>query len=267
MTFDGVETAGNYDAVYQYDPLGDVGTIGYGAGTTVWGANGFTATADGSLHAVGFYAEAPNTAYEVWEGPSTASLSRITSGTLPQMGFHTVTLPTTPAVTSGSAFVVAVKLTNASYTWPLPLEYPVADYSSHATASAGQSFYSSNGSSWTDLTTWDAGANVCLKAYTTSTAPAALASTTQLRLRDGPLQRLEDHRTVGDHHGVRRHGQPDDPLQQGRRRDLVGRRPATARPSPSPARAPTTSSTTRRRRRRPRRSTTPATSTSTPSLR
>ena len=177
VTFDGVETAGNYDAVYQYDPLGDVGSIGYGAGTPIWGANRFTATADGSLQAVAFYAEAPNTTYEVWEGPSTASLSRITSGTLPQMGFHTVALPTTPAVTSGGAFVVAVKLTNASYAWPLPVEYPAANYSSQASASAGQSYYSSNGSSWTDLTTWDAGANLCLKAYTTSTAPAALAST------------------------------------------------------------------------------------------
>ena len=60
------------------------------------------------------------------------------------MGFHTVTLPTTPAVTSGSAFVVAVKLTNASYAWPLPVEYPVANYSSQAAASAGESYYSSN---------------------------------------------------------------------------------------------------------------------------
>jgi C1A family cysteine protease len=176
VTFDGVEPAGNYDVLYQHDPLGDVSSIGYGAGTPIWGANRFTATADGTLQAVAFYAEAPNTAYEVWEGPSTASLSKITSGTLPQMGFHTVTLPTTPAVTSGSAFVVAVKLTHASYAWPLPVEYPVAYYSSQAEASAGESYYGTNGSSWTDLTTDHAGANVCLKAYTTSTAPAALAS-------------------------------------------------------------------------------------------
>jgi C1A family cysteine protease len=176
VTFDGVETAGNYDVVYQHDPLGDISSIGYGAGAPVWGANRFTATADGSLRAVAFYAEAPNTAYEVWEGPSTASLSRITSGTLPQMGFHTVTLPTTPAVTSGGAFVVAIKLTNASYGPLLPVEYPVANYSSQAEASAGESYYSSNGSSWNDLTTWNAGANLCLKAYTTATAPATLAS-------------------------------------------------------------------------------------------
>ena len=38
VTFDGVETAGNYDTVYQHDPLGGVGTIGYGAGTPIWGA-------------------------------------------------------------------------------------------------------------------------------------------------------------------------------------------------------------------------------------
>ena len=61
------ETQTADDALYQYDPLGDVGSIGYGAGTPIWGANRFTATADGSLQAVAFYAEAPNTAYEVWE--------------------------------------------------------------------------------------------------------------------------------------------------------------------------------------------------------
>lgn len=50
----------------------------------------------------------------------------------------------------------------------------------------GESYYGSNGTSWTDLTTWNAGANLCLKAYTTSTAPAALASTSGYAFAGGP---------------------------------------------------------------------------------
>jgi C1A family cysteine protease len=166
-TFEGVQSPANYDAIYQYDPLGNVGSVGNGT-TTFWGANRFTASGTSSLGAVGFYAEAPNTAYEVWQGPTTAALTKLTEGTLPQMGFHTVTLPSPVTLTGGGDFVVAVKLTTPGDTWPLPIEYPQAGYSSAATASPGQSFYSPNGTTWTDLTTLVPGANVCLKAYTTS---------------------------------------------------------------------------------------------------
>jgi len=169
-TVEGAQVVTNYDGVYEYDPLGDVNVWG-GSSTTLWGANRFTAVADSTLKAVGFYAEAPNTAYEVWQGPSTTSLSKVTQGTLPQMGFHTVSLPTGPTLTSGAAFVVAVKLTTPGNDYPLAIEYPLAGYSSAATASPGQSYVSSNGTSWTDLTTQLANANVCLKVYSGSSGP------------------------------------------------------------------------------------------------
>lgn len=163
-TFHSPQAVTNYNAIYQYDPLGEVNSFGAGS-TTLWSANRFTATATSTLKAVGFYAEAPNTVYEVWQGPSTTSLSKVTQGTLPHMGFHTVTLPTGRALTSGVAFVVAVKLTTPGYNYPLAVEYPLAGYSSAATASPGQSYYSSNGTTWTDLTTWKANTNACIKAY------------------------------------------------------------------------------------------------------
>jgi hypothetical protein len=171
-TFEGARPTTDYSAIYQYDPLGDVGSLGAGT-TTFWGANKFAAAADSTLGAVGFYALAPSTAYQVWEGASTGSLTKVAEGTLPQMGFHTVTLPAGLPLTSGSAFVVAVKLTTPGYTYPLAIEYPVAGYSSGATAAVGQSYYSSNGASWTDLTSWKANANVCLKAYASGTGPTS----------------------------------------------------------------------------------------------
>jgi len=179
-TVEGAESMTNYDAIYQYDPLGEVGAIGMDVEgwTTFWGANRFTAGAGSRLGAVGFYAEAPNTAYEVWEGPALDRLTKIAAGTLPQMGFHTVTPADGPALTKGVDFVVAVKLTTPGNTYPLAIEYPAAGYSSAASASPGQSFVSWNGTTWDDVTLWKPGANVCLKAYATSVIDTTTPVTT-----------------------------------------------------------------------------------------
>ena len=72
------------------------------------------------------------------------------------MGYHTVTLPAPVAVTSGQPFVVAVKVTSPGTTYPIAFEAPYSSYSSAATAQAGQSYVSSSGSSWTDMTTYRA---------------------------------------------------------------------------------------------------------------
>jgi hypothetical protein len=63
-------------------------------------------------------------------------------------------------------FSVVVKLTTPGYDYPIPVEYPIAGYSSHATANAGESYISSEGVTWEDLTSSIAKANVCLKAFT-----------------------------------------------------------------------------------------------------
>jgi C1A family cysteine protease len=164
-TFEAAQPAANYGGIYQYDPLGVTGYRGYGAGVPAWGANVYTATADSMLNAVGVYALAPNTAYEVWEGPTRTSLTRLTSGTLPDMGYHTVAVPSGTTLTGGASFCVAIKLTTPGWSWPIAYESPIANYTSAASAAAGQSYFGSNGTSWTDLTTMTANANVCLKAY------------------------------------------------------------------------------------------------------
>ena len=92
-----------------------------------------------------------------------------TSGTLAYMGYHTVALPAPIAVTNGQSFVVAVKITSPGTIYPIATEYPVANYSSSATAAAGQTYVRSSGSSWTDIITTRTGlgsGNVCLKAFT-----------------------------------------------------------------------------------------------------
>ena len=170
------ESTSNYTGIYQYDPLGDVNDMWYGAPSpTGWFANVFTANATASLGAVGFYTVTPGTSYEVYSGASLATKTLRASGTLAYMGYHTVTLPSAMALTGGQRFAVAVKVTSLGTTHPIAEEYPIVGYSDAATAQAGQSYVSMDGSSWKDLTTLSGFAedNVCLKAYTTgSSSPA-----------------------------------------------------------------------------------------------
>ena len=164
-SFDNAEATTNYSAVYQYDPLGDVNDLGYG-NNTAWFANVFTAQSTAAVSAVGFYTLAPSTAYQVYTGPSLSSLVLNTSGTMAYMGFHTVSLVTPLAITAGQPFVVAVKVVSPGTSYPIAVEYAVANYSSAATSAAGQSYISLTGTSWSDITTaYNSTANVCLKAY------------------------------------------------------------------------------------------------------
>ena len=170
--FRGVEPTTNYSGIYSYDPLGQTDTVGYGS-TTGWGANVFTARRSESIAAVGFFTHMPNTTYTVYAGASLQALQAKGSGTISTPGFHTVKLSSPHAVTGGTKFVVALRLTAPGNDYPLAVEYAVTDYSSSATALPGQSFISSSGSGWSDLsTTWDSTANVCLKAYSVASSPS-----------------------------------------------------------------------------------------------
>ncbi|MGE5228697.1 MAG: lectin like domain-containing protein [Deltaproteobacteria bacterium] len=168
VVFSGVEPAGNYDAVYQYDALGRSRWVTAGGGEQAWFANRFTAAGTGGLAAVSFYAPVPGTAYEVRVARSlrgVAAAPDAAAGTLPVPGYHTVRLGEPAAVTAGEAFVVAVRVTTPGWTEPVPVEAPSGLISPRARA--GQSYVSADGSSWTDLTsrTGLSRANVCLKAF------------------------------------------------------------------------------------------------------
>ena len=161
----------NYSRIYQYDPLGRTSAIGYGS-VTAWGANIFTVADSGTaLKAVGFYTMDAPTAYElrvytnVTAGsPRSGTLAYSTSGSIAEAGYHTVTFTAIP-VTASQNFSVVLRFTTNSYTYPVPLEYPIAGYSSGATASTGQSYMSSNGTSWTDVAGAYTNTNVSIKAY------------------------------------------------------------------------------------------------------
>jgi len=53
------------------------------------------------------------------------------------------------------------------FSYPIPVEYRIADYSSAATASAGESYISANGSSWEEAYYDGEYFNCCIKAFGT----------------------------------------------------------------------------------------------------
>jgi C1A family cysteine protease len=165
--------------VYQYDPLGWVTSSGYGS-DTAWFANRFRASGNHRLFAVGFYTGAANSEYEirVYAGglernPTGGTLlSGPQTGTVETPGWHVIDLTFPAMLSEGQNFAVVVRLRTPGYNYPIPLETAESGYSDSARASSFESFVSRDGASWSDLTKEDENANVCLKAFARSDAPA-----------------------------------------------------------------------------------------------
>jgi C1A family cysteine protease len=188
--FKSAESAANYSAIYQYDPLGYTYDLGNGDtggpdSTTEWMANIFTASASGPLKSAGFYATDAGTSYTIYVytgvtpgSPRSGTLAYTASGSFTLPGFYTVLFGSEVGVLSGETFSVVVRLTNTDYPYPVAVEKPYAGFSSGATASAGQSYFSNNGTGWTDVTSLWANTNASLKVYqeADSTAPSPVAT-------------------------------------------------------------------------------------------
>ena len=171
-------SVGDYVTTYQYDPLGWVSNLGYPSGltpTVAWAANDFTATSSDPITMAGFYTPVAGTAYEVYTASTHDGTRTLrASGTMAQAGYHTVQLVPL-AVSSGQAFSVILKLDSPGYVYPQAIEYAVPNYSSGATSQAGQSWFSSAGTSWSDIGT---SYNVCIKAFAKPAASDTTAPVT-----------------------------------------------------------------------------------------
>lgn len=169
------ETTDNYESIYQYDPLGWV--VSYGSGSdTEYFANIFTSAGSEDLQAVSFYTAVPDASYQVRvyldcsHNPTSGRQAGSVSGTIPIPGYHTIKLDTPIRLAQGQEFAVAVKITTPGYQYPVAMEYPYSGYTSGATAQPGDSYVSSDGTRWTDITTIYPNSNVCLKAFTNDAA-------------------------------------------------------------------------------------------------
>jgi uncharacterized repeat protein (TIGR02543 family) len=183
---------------YGYDDLGWVANFGLG-GPTAWGANVFTLNAgNGSevIDRVGFYTTDTETSYTLRIYGTVAGAvfsNKLTeeSGAFDEAGYHTVSLASPVTVAHGQKIAVAIGMTTSSphFFYPLAYECAEATYSSAAVAAAGQSYYGSSGSSWSDLTSSDRTANLCIRAFTHDAVPSAPSAPV--------LSSPADHSTAG----------------------------------------------------------------------
>ena len=168
------EPASRYSTIYQYDPYGWVFDFGYDE-PVAYMANVFTATGSEQLAAAGFYTPETNCQYQITiytgvsSGPTSGTLQKTTSGSLPYPGYHTVSIPGVN-LTSGEKFSIVVKITTQGYGYPIAIEYPYPGYASGVTASPGQSYYGYDGVTFYDITDDEANTNICLKAFTVGNA-------------------------------------------------------------------------------------------------
>ena len=183
------------EKIYQYDPLGLCRFVTYESADPVWFANIFTASRNEKINSVSFYTSHANSTCTVkiykdcGSDPTGGALAAQKSVTVAAPGYNTVELDEEIDVLKNRKFSVVVSVAlpeptsssrnnaggSASRTTVLsspaiPVEYPITDYSEKADASAGQSFISSDGIEWKDLTEESGygNANVCIKAFGTS---------------------------------------------------------------------------------------------------
>ena len=171
-----LESADNYSAIYQHDPLGM--TLALPLETdAIWLANVFTAEKDGVLAAVGFYSLSPGEegtiAVYVDCAPSDPSSGRECAGQTYRIGtyagFRTHVLEKEVPIRKGQRFAVVTQVRAAGELPVLvPIEGALENMTSRAGALPGQSFYSVEGpgGAWYDLTgSLNGTFNFCIKAY------------------------------------------------------------------------------------------------------
>ncbi len=164
-----VDTASNYNYIYQSDLCGWVGQIGYSK-EWAYGANTFTATATQQVEAAGFYALGKGTTYQVYfvsnyENTSTLSSKEIVAqGTLEQAGYYTIKFNQPKTVEEGENFAIVIYINTPDTLRPLAVEYASDSMTAAVDITDGKGFISNNGLDWQNVEDV-AKANLCIKAY------------------------------------------------------------------------------------------------------
>lgn len=176
-----VDSADNFDHIYQYDPFCLTAATGfYKTGTTeveskACFANVFTVENQGeALKAISVYVTAPDTTCTVYvntqdgEMKTFDEMEQVQTKTFDMSGYHTIDFEQAISLT-GEKFVVAVCVESSTdEQLMVPLERPITVgpiTNKNCTSNLGESFFSYNSKTWYD-THQTYNANVLLKAYT-----------------------------------------------------------------------------------------------------
>lgn len=180
IVYSEVEEPGRYDRIYQSDLRGWVGQLGYG-NDTAWFSNVYEAEESQYLKAVGVYATAPATSYEIYAVRQTGKESDITEGNefdrkifltdgaFENAGYYTVSfdkkIKKELKLKKGERFAVIVKITTPDTVHPAAIEYDAGDGRTFVDLSDGEGYISADGKVW-ERVEKKQNCNLCLKAYT-----------------------------------------------------------------------------------------------------
>lgn len=164
-----IESAKNYDEIYQSDIAGWTGQIGYQK-ENILGANCFKAEADSEIKAAGFYALDKQSFYDVYFVPdykgvdSLSNRTLVASGSLEDAGYYTVPFSSSVEVQKGEKFAIILSITTKGSYEPMAIEYKSDDIDGDIDIKDGESYISRNGITWESVEK-NFKANICLKAY------------------------------------------------------------------------------------------------------
>ncbi len=166
-----VESADNYDNIYQSDLCGCVGKLGYDEESAYF-ANVYTTQSSEEIKAVGFYATGIDTEYSIYiceDFKDVTSLSRrsdpVETGKLKNSGYYTINLSNPVRIEAGKKFAIIVRITTPNSNRPIAVEYAYDKQTETVVVDDGEGYVSLKGVNW-DSTEKSNACNVCLKVYT-----------------------------------------------------------------------------------------------------
>lgn len=162
--------SGDYvSGVYEHDEFGYCNDI-----NAPWAMNIFQKRHDTPIRSAGFYTLVDGAGYDIRiyddYDPGTGLSGQLASvtGTATYEGYHVVDFEEWVTLPNDDDFVLCLYIdsgyTYHGRTYYQALEQAIAGYTT-ASSDPGQSFYSGDGSTWTDLNSLNGTANFCLKAY------------------------------------------------------------------------------------------------------
>jgi hypothetical protein len=180
-----LESKDNYDNILYHDELGYTSaSMSYGQ-TTEYMANVFTITtgeAIQSLKAISVYTKTPGTIYKIYantiinpDAPFAGggTMLDIAAGDPEQLtvtenyaGYHTIPFTNQPNLNIGDSFIIRISVTKPSPDSQALTFETATNPDDNITINPGESFFSYNGSSWTDLSTVNGAGNFNIRAFT-----------------------------------------------------------------------------------------------------
>lgn len=170
VAYTGVESADNYDQIYQSDLLGWTGSIGYNE-PLAWFSSVYQAEQTSTVQAAGFYATDADTYYDIYLVENFEGIEDmdrrvlLQSGYIEDKGYYTIPLRNQQIVEGRERFAVIVQIYTKGSSHPVAIEYASNELTSAADITDGESYMSYNGNLWSHMETASA-CNACLKVYT-----------------------------------------------------------------------------------------------------